>query len=106
MEKTQLEGLFSHATRFTFLQGPDPLHDKITIDKIYSPGGDYWTIKWGGSRWSKKNNLFLHESQPSNRTDDFINDTKFTLEDAYKIVNNRNLLDEHAVKLKLLSSHR
>ncbi len=99
----QLEDLFSHATRFTFLQGPEPLdliHNRVNLEKIYSPDGDYWVLTWGGSRWDKKTQMFVHAPQPSSRTEDFINDTKFTLEEAYEIVNNRDLLDEHAVKLK------
>lgn len=91
--------LLVHAVRFAFPYTKNP-SEMVFIEKIFNEGGDYWTIKLGGSRWSKKHQMFIYEPCPSERTDEFIEDTKYNLNEAYGIANTRNLIEEHRNKME------
>lgn len=94
--------LLEHASRFEFRYGSSWL-DLIRVEKVLrSSAEDYWTIKWGGSRWSKSDKMFIDEPMGSNRSDDFIEDTKFNFEEAYNLASSTNLIKLHESRLKEL----
>ena len=52
------------------------------------PDPDFgWCIERNGWVWSLKNEDFIHEPLPSNRTEEFLKDTRFSLSDAEKYAN-------------------
>ncbi len=91
--------LIKHASRFDFHYGNFPT-DLVIVERIRrSSTPDYWTIKWGGSRWSKKDKLFVMEpARPL--PDEYIEDTKFTFEEAYTLAGSVNLIQEHEKRMK------
>ena len=93
--------LLSHATTFEF--GND-IHNTVSIHKVKNPNGDYWAIMWASNRWNKKDRLFIHNELPSNRTDEFIEETKFSLDEAIELVTTKDLLAEHKKRLTELIS--
>ena len=94
--------LLEHAQRFDFKQGNFP-SDLVRVEKVYnSTTGDYWTIKWGESRWSRKDQMFIYSRASSEKTEYWIEDTSYTLEEAFKVASSRNLIKEHEKKLKEL----
>jgi hypothetical protein len=95
--------LLEHAVRFDFKQGPFP-SDLVRVEKVYnSTTGDYWTVKWGDtSRWSKKDQMFVYEKSATEKTEDWIADTSYTFEEAFRLANERNLIKEHEIKMRKL----
>ncbi len=61
---------------------PEMVSNEITID---SRGGDRWSICWAGMCWKHSERKWVYESSPSNRTDDFIANTRMTLENAFTL---------------------
>lgn len=54
----------------------------------------YWTIKLGGSRWSRKYQTFRYRND-NETVDEYEADTKYSLEDAFTIASTRDLYEEH-----------
>jgi len=96
-EKEMLE----RATRFTFFYGINP-NDTVHVEKVFGCLSDYWVIRWAECRWSKSEQMFIDVPMPSNRTDEFISDTAYSLQAAYLIAYTRNLIDEHGENVKKL----
>lgn len=94
--------LLEHVQRFDFKQGNFPT-DLVRVERVYnSTVGDYWTIKWGESRWSRKDQIFIYAKSSSEKTNDWIKDTSYTMEEAFKLASSRNLIKEHEMRLKEL----
>ena len=93
--------MLERALRFGF-PNSKYLSEIVYVEKVFSRNDDYWVIRWGESRWSRKHQLFIEEMQPSSRTPEFINDTKYSRKEAYRIANSRNLVNEHMIKCKEL----
>jgi len=74
-ELLALQELLAHATVFLF--------EPYTIEKR---GEDQWAVCNAGCCWSKSNEGFIYEPMPSSRTPEFIEDTRFELEEAIEIV--------------------
>ena len=92
--------LLEHASRFDFHYGNCPT-DIVRVEKVLRRClGDYWVIKWGGGRWSKKDQLFILGNAGSDITGEFIEDTKFTFEEAYTLAGSVNLIQEHEKRMK------
>lgn len=93
MEKTQLEDLLSHATefrfpatKFTIPATGESLCRPLYIKKRYSKNKEGWAIIFAGDVWSREAQNFVYEPQPSSHTDEFIQDTRFTLAEALRIL--------------------
>ena len=79
------DSLFSHAKRFDFELG---YLEIVSIDYRGDNGvvEGKWAVINKGSCWNKSSHKFVYEPSPSNRTDRFFKNTRFTFEEALKIV--------------------
>ena len=76
----ELEARLAMAVRFDWPEYKD-LHFRVAIE---SRGDGKWAIINGGMCWTRDGE-WEYESMPSNRTDEFIARTRYTLEEAFKL---------------------
>lgn len=91
----QTTDLLAHASRFTY-QPTVPEFDGVLTDdwtrhylvSIEPRGGDTWAIRYelDASCWSRTAGDWVYEPRPSERTDEFIADTRFTLTEALAVL--------------------
>lgn len=78
------ESLLNKATCFLIWRLDEDCFFNITVEKTdYEK--DLWAIVRSNRVWSKKEQQFIYVPLPSNRSDDFWEDTRFSLQDALEI---------------------
>lgn len=98
LETGVCEEMIMYASRFDF-PNKAGLSNTVTVERVYEANRSYyWTIKLGNSRWSRKFQRFVMRGEKE-RTQIFINDTTYTLDEAYKIASTRDLYTEHLEKM-------
>lgn len=80
--------LLAHATEFTFLPGGANIDDKevhfFTVT-VARRSNDLWAVLWMTKCWNRKSKSWEHESFPSSRTDKFLRNARFPLDEALEI---------------------
>lgn len=85
--------LLSKATSF-LIWGHDSGHDwDITVE---NRGKDRWAICLGRSCWNKTEKDFVYESLPSSRTEEFMKNSRFSLQEAVGLAQNISEVYEKA----------
>lgn len=74
------------ATTFTIPATGESIRRPLYIKKRYHKNKEGWAIFFAGDVWSREAHDFVWEPQPSSRTDEFLADTRFSLADALRIV--------------------
>jgi hypothetical protein len=74
--------LLAMATSFHVWSLPDSFSYRIDVE---SRGNDKWVVKRGGFVYSTAVRWFVYEPQPSSREDDFIAETRFSRDEAFRI---------------------
>lgn len=80
--------LLSHATEFAFHPEGASFGDKdvhyFTV-RVARRSADKWAVLWMNQCWNKKTKSWEYESQPSSRTDKFLRNARFNLDEALEI---------------------
>lgn len=90
--------MIQHASRFDF-PNSSGISNTIILERILDFDENYhWIIRLGGSRWSKNYQVFRYRNDEET-ADEYDEDTQYSLDEAFKIANTRNLYAEHIKRL-------
>jgi hypothetical protein len=88
------DNMKQYATRFDFPTSGG-ISNTVVMERVLDFDGSYfWIIKLGGSRWSRKYQTFRYRDDQET-VDEYEDDTKYSLDEAFAIASTRDLYKEH-----------